>query len=148
MRKRVYKFISDTLAGIEGAPVKHIDLWNMQVSYAGEEPPFDTPAVFVEFKDIEWDCIGIDCVEECRVASYKAEVRVLLHIVTDSRVGKWSDALEAVDLADAISDALPGASSEADGIVGFVRVESITDTMFSELMHNVEAYSLALLNRP
>ena len=34
--------------------VQHVDLYNENVEYVDEESPWERPAVFIEFDDIEW----------------------------------------------------------------------------------------------
>ena len=53
---------------------KHCDLWNRQVEFLEEETPFQTPAVFVEFADIQWRTDGQHIQD--------ADLTVLFHIVT------------------------------------------------------------------
>ena len=53
---------------------KHCDLWNRQVEFLEQETPFQTPAVFVEFTNIEWRTLGQHVQE--------ADLTVRLHIVT------------------------------------------------------------------
>lgn len=132
MRKKIYTFIEGLLKTIDGQPIKHIDIWNNQIAFIEEEPPFATPAVFIEFMPIRWEDVG--------GGIYEADVSVKLHVVTDSRVSKWSDAISVFDLIDKILDTLSYVGSVSDGIGHFVRTESVTDSLFGELMHNVEAY--------
>ena len=53
---------------------KHCDLWNRQVEFLEQETPFQTPAVFVEFADIQWRTDGQHIQD--------AGLTVRLHIVT------------------------------------------------------------------
>jgi hypothetical protein len=131
MRKQLYNFISGQLLDIDGQPVKHIDIWNSQITFSAEEQPFPTPAVFIEFAPIAWRLQG-NAVRE-------AQVTVNLHIVTDSRVGKWCEVIEVFDLIDAITRRLHGA--HADGVDALTNTLSTTDSLFGELMHNIETWS-------
>jgi hypothetical protein len=128
MRKKFYWFIEACLAKLED--VRHINLWNSQLEFLGEEEPFETPAVFIEFQPIEWRRMNAFVSE--------GDVRVVLHIVTDSRVSRWSDVVEVFDLIEEINLALHG--EKAAGIGSLIRTESRTDSCFGELMHNVEIY--------
>jgi hypothetical protein len=136
MRKQLYNFISGQLLAIQGQPVKHIDIWNNQVAFIEEEQPFPTPAVFIEFQPINWRFQG-NAVRE-------AQVSFNLHVVTDSRTGNWSQAIEVFDLLDAINRQLHGAHT--DGIDALTSLTSTTDNLFGELMHNIEAFSCHVLD--
>ena len=37
MRKEIYRAICAALLGIDGAPVKHVDLWNHNVEFIEQE---------------------------------------------------------------------------------------------------------------
>jgi hypothetical protein len=67
-----------------------VDLWNDQMRFIEEEPPFALPAVFVEFLPIRWTILTND--------EYEADIALRLHILTDSRVQKWEDSISTFDL--------------------------------------------------
>jgi hypothetical protein len=136
MRKKIYEFIAGLLTSIDEQPVKHVDIWNNQIAFLGEETPFATPAVFIEFMPIQWEVVCAGGYAEV----YGADVGVKLHVVTDSRVGKWSEVISVFELIDAIGAALSNADRISDSIGALVRAESVTDNLFGELMHNVETY--------
>jgi hypothetical protein len=136
MRKQIYSFISGRLLAMAGEPVKHIDIWNNQVAFIEEEQPFPTPAVFIEFQPINWRFQG--------GAVREAQVSIDLHVVTDSRTGRWSDVIEVFDLLDAINRQLHGAHT--DGIDDLTALTSTTDNLFGELMHNIETYTCHVLD--
>ena len=73
MRKEIYRAICAALQGIDGAPVKHVDLWNHNVEFIEQEEAWDRPAVFVEFAPIEW---------RGDKAGYHTNGMLRLHIVT------------------------------------------------------------------
>jgi hypothetical protein len=131
MRTKIYQFIAGELSAMDGQPVKHFDLWNNQLEFIEEEPAFYAPAVFIEFAPISWQLQG--------GAVYEAEVTINLHIITSSVVGKWSVALEALALIEAIGRQLHG--KHFDGIDAITRTASNTDGRFGELMHNIESFS-------
>ena len=72
-----------------------------------------------------------------------AEVDITLHIVTDSRVGKWDDALEAFDLID---NKIPPVLAHVQKIAptysigAFTRISSASDHDHDELQDNTEGY--------
>jgi hypothetical protein len=136
MRKQLYNFIREQLLAMDGQPVKHVDIWNSQLEFIEEEQPFLTPAVFIEFAPIDWRLMGN--------AVYEAAVTFNLHIVTDGRVGAWSEVVQVFDLIDAIKKQLHGKA--ADGIDAVTRITSTTDSRFGELMHNIESYSCHIID--
>ena len=125
----MFLFVKDLLLGIEGAPIAHVNLWNEQIRSIEGGRPFGLPAVFVEFAPVRW------ALTAC--SSYRAPVRVRLHIITDSRLGS---PFAAFDTAEAIFEALDGKMNSNLGIGEFVRTGSITDHHFGELRHNIEEY--------
>lgn len=140
MRKIIYQTIRAALLAIEDGEgqklIGHVDLYNNQLAYTDGEQPFNTPAVLIEFGEIEWRHLPHKVRE--------AVVQVRLHVVTDSRVGRWSDAVEVFDLLDKINAALHGLTySDGDGNVmdALTSLSSATDSDFDELQDNVETYS-------
>ena len=162
MRAIIYHTIRETLLSLqqEGQTViKHIDLFNEQVLYSEEEQPFLTPAVFVEFSPIDW--------QKQLHGVRDAVVTVRLHIVTDTRTGKWADVLQRLCLTDEINRCLHGLHATIQG-VGIEAIEenmsvsantdthiidrpcsvmndltllrSTTDSNFDELADNIEEY--------
>lgn len=134
MRKKLYTLIKEKLFSIldeKGeAIIKHVDLYNSQLAYIVEEQPFYTPAVFIEFSDINYlhQLQGV----------MEADVSIRLHVITDSRVGRWEDVTNVFDLLSRINVALFGLS--ADGIGALTLRNSVTDSNFDELQHNIETY--------
>jgi hypothetical protein len=93
--------------------------------------------VFIELEAIRWSSVTEH--------TYQANVRVKLHIVAEPGAGKWSDAVSVFDLSDKLLNALSNAESKDDGIGALRLVESATDSMFAELMHNVDTYETYVL---
>lgn len=139
MRKTIYHAIRQALERMEDesghAVLSHIDLWNQQVSNSEEEQPFGTPAVFVEFSPIQWAYLAHGVRE--------ATVQITLHVVTDSRVGRWQDAISALDLCDNIHRTLFGLTykDNVHTMNTLMHVQSITDHDFGELQDNQEIYT-------
>lgn len=127
MRSTIYNLIATALADI----VPHIDLWNEQVLYSETEQPFNLPAVFIEFTDINWTQ------QLHGVRDAEAEIR--LHIVTDSRAGDWNDALGNLAIADTISNALHALHNQS-GVDSLTLISTHTDHNFAELRDDVETY--------
>lgn len=136
MRKLLYNTIKEALSVIgDGSVIRHIDRWNNQLLLAEEEQPFLTPAIFIEFGPIVWRGLTNGVRE--------AEVEIVLHIVTDSRGGRWSDSIEVFELLDEVHAALHGLHAIEDKrtMDSLVHIQSITDSDFDELEDNRETYS-------
>lgn len=135
MRQKLYSLIKDKLFSISDSLgekiIKHVDLYNSQLAYIVEEQPFSTPAVFIEFSEINYlhQLHGVN----------EADVYIRLHVITDSRIARWEDAINVFSLLKQINIALFGLSSN-DGIGALTLRNSITDSNFDELQHNIETY--------
>lgn len=139
MRSQIYHLLKSFLLSIkddeEKSIIQHVDVWNNQLAFVEEEQPFSTPAVFVEFAPIHWKSQMRGVLD--------AEVDIKLHIVTDSRVGKWDDALEAFDLID---NKIPPVLARVQKIAptysigAFTRISSASDHDHDELQDNTEVY--------
>lgn len=79
MRANIYLALVDKLKEYTDAlgnkVFKHFDLWNEQVEFIEEEAPFETPAVFIEFRTIEWN----DTMQNVQ----RGKIPVSLHVVTE-----------------------------------------------------------------
>ena len=104
MRRMLYLGLTERLKELKeenGKPViRHIDLWNEQVEFIEQEEPFDTPAVFIEFRPVQWRTMG--------GTTQQADVPFRLHVVTtwkgSARHGSHfqQDSLERFELLDKI----------------------------------------------
>jgi len=95
------KYITATTLDNKKSSIKHFDIWNNNLQYIEETPPFDCPAVFLQFQPITW---------EARSKGVRgADVSVTLHVVTANRAPSAKElnhetkALEFFDLLDAIN---------------------------------------------
>lgn len=101
MLKHLYLALEEKLLAITDEqenpqPIfKHCDLWNRQVEFLEQETPFQTPAVFVEFTNIEWRTLGQHVQE--------ADLTVRLHIVTPWYANTASNVQNAGVRATALS---------------------------------------------
>ncbi len=139
MRQHIYAAIKNALQNIQdenNKPViKHISVWNNQLQHAIEEQPFYTPAVFIEFAPIQWQHLSHGARE--------AAIQTTLHVVTDSRVGKWEDAIAIFDLLDTINRSLHGlhvSTENGSHIDALTLISSNTDHDFDELQDNTETF--------
>lgn len=151
MRKLIYLSLTDRLKRLEdqtGQPeVKHIDLWNEQVEFIEQEEPFDTPAVFVEFRPVRWSTLG-GMVQQ-------ADVDIRLHIITrwegSAKDGSpfQKDALERFDLLDRMDNALFNLQGSEGGtsFCMFRRTGSSTNHNHAELVEDIGDYTCKVSER-
>lgn len=140
MRGFIFSKIKERLESIDG--IARVELFNSQLEYAEEEQAFATPAVLIEFQPIQWrhQLHGVR----------EADITVVLHVVTDSRVGHWSDTIEVFSLLDSISSALHGIGGTAENgsvMNSLTLTSSTTDHNFDELQDNVETYTCHVTDR-
>lgn len=57
--------------------IRHIDLWNQNVEFIEDEQPWQRPAVFIEFGEIQWSTIGGASI------LLRGVCPLTLHVVTD-----------------------------------------------------------------
>lgn len=143
MRKAIFLAIANALCPENPANTKadtsknivpYVDLWNDQVNLLGGGTAFETPAVFVEFEQIDW--------KQQNVGARRGDIPVRLHIVTravahhghhDRRMG---EALAVFDLINDINAAMQGL--RGNGFAGFQLTTSATNHNHGELVENVE----------
>ena len=132
MRKEIYKSICAALQGIDGAPVRHVDLWNHNVEFIEQEEAWDRPAVFVEFVPIEW---------RADKGSYHTKGLLRLHIVTDwaGPLSQGDDTLEVFDLCDTVCRAVVGLSGEHFGALRLVG--SDTNHNHEDIIESIEHFA-------
>ncbi|MCQ2339803.1 MAG: hypothetical protein MJZ79_03365 [Paludibacteraceae bacterium] len=99
------------------------------------EQPFNTPAVFIEFGNIQ----GLPLAKGVR----KAEEKIGLHIVTDSPVSSWADTIHVFELLDNINKQLHclHTTESMCTMDSPTLVQSQTDHDFDELQNDIETYS-------
>lgn len=142
MRKELYNLLCQELKAIKR--IKHVDLWNHNVEFIEQEENWERPAVFVEFRPIQWNAI-VPRVE------YRAEPEVLLHIVTDwagsSADGSelQAEALEVFDLPELIHARLAGLSGEK--FLALDLEESDTNHNHEDIVESVEVYRCVAIKR-
>jgi len=129
--------------GTEGGErvIKHFDIWNNNLQYIEQNEAFDTPAVFVEFKPIEWKHQGGGIRD--------AKVDIVLHVITQRNAPTSHElpyeeqALHFFDLLTAINACLHGHFKKSDYFFhdALTATQSITDNDFEELVHSVEVFT-------
>jgi hypothetical protein len=123
--------------------IKHFDIWNENLTEVYEEQPFYMPAVFIEFKQIDWGLLG----KRVREAVFNINMHLITqrNMPTAHQVGYESDALKVFDLLSIINNCLHGFTGTNIG--PFTNVASITDHNFEEIMHNIESFSAYVIDK-
>lgn len=146
MRKQLYKEIETALLSIlddnDFQLIQYVDLWNNQVDDAEESEAFDTPAVFIEFKNIRWRTLGNKTQE--------GNINLTLHIITKknastSNESKFQDEeLDALDLPDKIFTKLQNFNPTNASYM--VRTDTDFNNNNKELQDTKETYEFTILN--
>lgn len=116
--------------------VQHVDLYNENVEYVDEESPWERPAVFIEFGDIEWRPLTGSKL------SQRGEGDVMLHIVTD-----WADGgfEAAYHLTNKVLNALVGTGANTEVYTSYCPHTTMTCRSHGELMENIEVMHVKYL---
>lgn len=132
-----YLFQTITARLVEAVPdIQFIDLWDAQVEYLAGGAVWPTPAVFVEFEQVEWRQQG----QKGRMG----DVGVRLHIVTrevqhngttDSRIDQ---ALQRFDLIDRVNAAMQTLGGQ--NFTTFMLTTTATNHNHTELIEDVQRY--------
>ena len=135
MRKQIYKAICEAIAR-DIPEVQFLDLWNDNITELNGGKIWPTPAVFVEFEQIEWKQAGRGV--------RRGDVPVRLHIITKTvPFNGYSDArqekaLEYFDLIDKVNAAMQGLHGK--NFSSFMLTTSATNHNHAELIESVERY--------
>lgn len=132
MRKELYQALKTQLLESEetASIIQWVDLWNRNVEFIDQDTPWARPAVFIEFQPISWRVL-------MGGTSYKADGKLVLHIVTDW-TGSDTD-IEALDLSEKIQKALKGLSGTSFSAIELL--ESQTNHDHEDIVENIEIYS-------
>ena len=132
------KYITATTLDDKKSSIKHFDIWNNNLQYIEETPPFDCPAVFLQFQPITW---------EARSKGVRgADVSVTLHVITANRTPSAKElnhetkALAFFDLLDAINYNLY--NLKGDFFRYLTSISSATDHDHDDLIDSMETYSV------
>lgn len=116
--------------------VQHVDLYNENVEYVDEECPWERPAVFIEFGDIEWrPFTGTKL-------SQRGEGEMRLHIVTDWAEGGFE---AAYLLTNKVLEALVGSGADTEVYTVLCPHTTMTCRSHGELMENIEVMQVKYL---
>lgn len=116
--------------------VQHVDLYNENVEYVDEESPWQRPAVFIEFGDIEWRPLTGSKL------SQRGEGDVRLHIVTDWAEGGFE---AAYHLTNKVLNALVGTGANTETYTVYCPHTTMTCRSHGELMENIEVMHVKYL---
>lgn len=141
MRIELYNTIKSLLSNIKNDNnkpiIKHIDLWNFQTSDPVEEQAFYLPAVFIEIGDIQYN-------QELK-GRQDAVINFTLHVVTNARKGTLIQAMTAnTTLCNIIHKNLW--CKKGTNIGAISRIQSITDSTFTEIIENEEVYQCRIVD--
>lgn len=112
---------------------KHFDLWNHNVEFIEQETPWDTPAVFVQFQDIQYASL--------QNGKREANVVVHLHIInadTFSYLGQ-SEAESRFDLCDLPYHILQ--YHKGENFTAMQHISSQTNDDHTELIESIESFT-------
>ncbi len=128
-REELYTELLDKLSQVED--VKHVDLWNQQTGFMEEEAPFEMPAVFVEFGDIQWN-VQKDC--------FRGFGEVRLHTVL-----AWSTEapVEAWRLTDRIWKAVT--RIEGESFSGSYPSMTLPNNSHEDVFENIDVFQVKYL---
>lgn len=118
--------------------VQHVDLYNENVEYVDEESPWERPAVFIEFGDIEWRPLTGSKL------SQRGEGDVRLHIVTDWAEGGFE---AACHLTNKVLNALVGTGANTEVYTAYCPHTTMTCRSHGELMENIEIMKVRYLRK-
>lgn len=116
--------------------VQHVDLYNENVEYVDEESPWERPAVFIEFGDIEWRPLTGSKL------SQRGEGDVRLHIVTDWAEGGFE---AAYHLTNKVLNVLVGTGANTEAYTVYCPHTTMTCRSHGELMENIEVMRVKYL---
>ena len=151
MRAKIYKALVEKLKEYTDEAgnqvLKHFDLWNEQVDFIEDEAPFETPAVFVEFKTINWS--------DTMQGLQQGTCPIRLHVVTEWK-GATEDgsqfqdkSLHRLAIVDGLATHLYNWKHD-DGrtnIQRMQRTDSYTNHNHGELVEDIEDFSCKVLYR-
>lgn len=125
-RYELYESLKARLEEIE--EVSHVDLWNEDVDYMGQDAAWQVPAVFVQFDRISWQSMA--------GGKYRGEGLVVLHIVTQWYEGGYETAF---GISEKIREALRGFKGKQFDVVHLTH--SDTNHSHEEVLENIDSYT-------
>lgn len=139
MREELYNALIEALHKVDKGAIKHIDLWNENIYFIDEETAFETPAVFVEFGEINWNPnVGKNY--------YRGSGTFNLHVVTQwngsaAAGSEDKDALMAtIDFSNKIHKQVVELRGEQFGSIELLK--TLTNHNHTEIMENIETYKV------
>lgn len=90
--------------------IKWLDLWHNQVNFLGDEHPFSSPAVFLDFRILETTDSG----EKVQGLRLQVDTYIFYETFADTYLGSWNQesALSFLDIINDVFACLHGTSGE------------------------------------
>jgi hypothetical protein len=136
MRKTIYLAVCERLK--EQTPdIRHISLWNENITNLEQENGYCFPAVFVEFEPIRWKQGG----NHCKTATARIHLHICTQTLADPSDGSpyQLDALETFDIINSVVFAVSGLAG--NGFNSLQHVETVPDHNHAEIQHDIEVFS-------
>ncbi len=113
--------------------VKHVGLWNDQLSNIEDEISFERPAIFIELGEVQWTNVNKN--------GKRGTLPITLHLVTDCHdvYAGDSSALDSLDLMDNVADKFDGLKIEL--CTPFIPSATAVDNNHGNLIHNQVSYT-------
>lgn len=133
MKAKLYKAIKERIE--EKCPeIKHINLWNEQMLDLPNQIIFSTPAIFIEFIDIEWkqNAMGV------RRADQMIRLHIIDRYIPTEGLHEALKPFAYLDTIDKVNDALWGMKGE--DFNAFMHIASSMDHSHKELLDSQETW--------
>ena len=138
MIQEIYDALAGAIRLVGDGIVRHIDLWNQNVDFIEEDEAWETPAVFIEFGEIQWDPY------KGPANGMTGKGEILLHVVTEWKGSAADgsptkdDTVADYDLPVQIHSALQGLSGTGFRNLNLSR--TLINHNHQELLENIEVY--------
>lgn len=142
VRTELYRDIAGRLADV--GEIRHIDLWNRNVEFLEQERPWPTPAVFIEFGEIDWKAAKTG-----DGVCLRGTGSLLIHIVTEwddtdgTDCGCGCHGIDRLGLSDTVQERIEGMSGEGYDGVGLSR--TLTNHDHEDIVENIDIYGVRYL---
>ena len=149
MISELYNALTDALKNIKDGDgedasrlIRHIDLWNQNVTFIEDESPWPRPAVFIEFGEVSWTSLG------GAKKLLTGSCPVILHVVTDWK-GGTADGEQTRDASVASMDLSERISAEVlratGGSFHNIRlISSIPNHNHEDIVECIERYAVTI----
>ena len=141
VRTELYRDIAGRLADV--GEIRYIDLWNRNVEFLEQERPWPTPAVFIEFGEIDWKTAKTG-----GGLSLRGTGSLLIHIVTEWDGDDETECgcccgIDRLGLSDTVQERIEGMSGE--GYDGVSLSRTLTNHDHEDIVENIDVYGVRYL---